>query len=251
MRIFTFLICLVFISLDLAAQNLIIMEDDVLFRGKIRVTADTNSIFLGDGAGLSIDETQATLNTFIGTSTGNQNTAGRYNTFIGGLTGFSNSTGSENVMIGFQAGQFTDTGDGNVYIGHNTGFASAMGDDNTFVGNHSGFKNTMGGTNTYIGALAGYNNTMGSGNVFLGHRAGQLELGSNKLYINNSSTSEPLLYGDFGSNTFRVNGSAQIRDFMQLEPGSAPLSPVKGTIYYDQTDDKVKVWTGAVWENLN
>jgi hypothetical protein len=39
----------------------------------------------------------------------------------------------------------------------------------------------------------------GSGNVFLGYQAGYNETGSNKLYIANSSTSTPMIYGDFTS----------------------------------------------------
>lgn len=43
-----------------------------------------------------------------------------------------------------------------------------------------------------------------------------------------------------------------INDFMKLEPRStAPVSPTKGMIYYDDNDDKIKVYTGSSWENLN
>ena len=37
--------------------------------------------------------------------------------------------------------------------------------------------------------------------LFLGYQAGYNETGSNKLYIDNSSTSDPLIEGDFSSNT--------------------------------------------------
>ena len=45
--------------------------------------------------------------------------------------------------------------------------------------------------------FAGFSNTAGSGNVFLGNEAGYKETGSNKLYIDNSDTSTPLIYGQF------------------------------------------------------
>lgn len=32
---------------------------------------------------------------------------------------------------------------------------------------------------------------------------------------------------------------------------TAPVSPQLGSIYYDTNDNKLKVWTGSVWENLN
>jgi len=41
----------------------------------------------------------------------------------------------------------------------------------------------------------------------LGANAGYLETGSNKLYIDNSSTSSPLIKGDFTANTLTVNGN--------------------------------------------
>ncbi|MCB0535783.1 MAG: hypothetical protein KDD14_26505, partial [Saprospiraceae bacterium] len=56
---------------------------------------------------------------------------------------------------------------------------------------------------------------LGSGNVFLGNFAGGGETGSDKLYIDNTSTSTPLIYGDFSSNALTVNGSLRIKDGTQ------------------------------------
>jgi hypothetical protein len=61
-----------------------------------------------------------------------------------------------------------------------------------------------------VGHYAGYNNTTGEGNVFVGHRAGYNETESNKLYIDNSDTSTPLIYGDFSKKTLSVFGSMGI-----------------------------------------
>jgi hypothetical protein len=55
--------------------------------------------------------------------------------------------------------------------------------------------------------LAGYSTTTGTGNVFLGHKAGYNETGSDKLYIDSSDTSSPLIYGDFSADTITINGS--------------------------------------------
>ena len=56
-----------------------------------------------------------------------------------------------------------------------------------------------------MGYQAGYQNT-GNNNVFLGHWAGWGETGSDKLYISNSSTNTPLVYGDFSTGILAVNG---------------------------------------------
>src|SRR5207302_222478 len=68
--------------------------------------------------------------------------------------------------------------------------------------------NTTGSQNIAIGSNAGYSNTTGSGSLFLGYYAGYNETGSNKLYIANSSTSNPLIYGDFQQGTLGINTSA-------------------------------------------
>jgi trimeric autotransporter adhesin len=122
---------------------------------------------------------------------------------------------------------------------------------NTFVGAFSGNFNTTGQNNVYLGYKAGENAGDGNGNVFIGFESGLNESGSNRLYIENSSSSTPLIYGEFDNDKIVINGSVHISGFAQLTPGAAPLSPIKGTIYYDASDDKVKVWTGTLWENLN
>jgi hypothetical protein len=40
--------------------------------------------------------------------------------------------------------------------------------------------------------------------VFLGYQAGEKELGSDKLYIANSSTAEPLVLGNFANKELRL-----------------------------------------------
>lgn len=59
--------------------------------------------------------------------------------------------------------------------------------------------------NTTLGSQAGFH-TQGSGNVFLGNNAGYNEYGSNKLYIDNSDTINPLIWGDFETDSLTING---------------------------------------------
>ena len=61
-------------------------------------------------------------------------------------------------------------------------------------------------SNTALGRNAGHYNVTGSGNVFIGYKAGRSETGSNKLYIDNSDTTSPLIKGDFANNTVTING---------------------------------------------
>ena len=54
------------------------------------------------------------------------------------------------------------------------------------------------------------NNINGTYNVFLGNKAGQNETGSNKLYIANSNTATPLIYGEFDNSIVGINGKLGI-----------------------------------------
>jgi hypothetical protein len=62
--------------------------------------------------------------------------------------------------------------------------------------------------NVFIGDSSGENSLNGELNVFLGNYSGRYELGSQLLYIQNSSSSTPLLFADFGINTLAIDGGA-------------------------------------------
>jgi hypothetical protein len=134
-----------------------------------------------------IQGAEETYNTFYGLLAGYNNT-GKYNSFFGSAAGY-NTKGNDNSMMGYLAG-----------------YSNTTGDSNTFMGSHAGFKNTIGWSNTFIGQEAGYENSTGAGNVFLGAYAGYYETGYAKLYVDNTPTSSPLIWGDFGSNIVAVHG---------------------------------------------
>ncbi len=172
----------------------------------------------GVGAG-----TGGTTNAFFGGSAG-RITTGRQNTFLGPNAGYFHTTGTNNVFVGNASGWFSTTGSNNVNIGDGASYFNATGSANTAIGNGSLFKNTNGSNNTALGNGAGYN-ALGSGNVFLGFNAGNTETGSNKLYIANSGTTSPLIFGDFvsgnvaiGKNTagykLDVNGAINASSFL-------------------------------------
>ncbi len=91
-------------------------------------------------------------------------------------------------------------------LGLYAGQSNSTAHDNTFIGWYTGRGHKTGNRNTFLGGNAGGNNVSGTGNVFLGHSAGYNESGSNKLYIDNSNTSSPLIFGDFSSNDVKING---------------------------------------------
>ncbi|MCB2195354.1 MAG: tail fiber domain-containing protein [Bacteroidetes bacterium] len=186
-----------------------------------------DNIFLGISAGFS--NVNSSDNIFIGNYAGynteaDDPTFGSENVFIGSNAGYSNLEGYDNVYIGAKSGEDNLNGRGNVFIG---GFAgnSNLSRDNTIVGGAALYKNTNGKNNTIVGAYAGNNNITGEGNIFIGYQAGYNEAGSDKLYIANSSTTTPLIYGDFssGSEYIQINGNVNVNGtylHLSVNPGS-------------------------------
>ena len=120
------------------------------------------------------------------------------------------ATTTDCTFIGYKAGEVTATAANDMFIGIFSGYHNVTGSDNAFAGARSGYYNATGSENTYVGTNAGYNNFVGNGNVFLGNDAGYNEMGSNLLYVANSDTNTPLLYGMFDTATLTVHGDLGI-----------------------------------------
>jgi len=177
---------------------------------------------VGHKAGFN--NTSGFYNTFVGFSSGYKNTDGEANTFFGYHAGSSNTIGDANTFVGISAGHNNASGVSNTFVGTDAGYYNTGGHFNTFIGESAGSKNSSGCSNVYVGDQAGYYNSTGndnvilghfagtynagSGNVFIGNQAGYSESGSNKLYIDNSNTATPLIYGDFSTNRVGINNSA-------------------------------------------
>ncbi len=157
-----------------------------------------DNVFLGWVMAASITEAIAARNTGVGSGAFENITIGLDNTAIG-MTALGGLTeGTENTCIGVSSGSSITTGDNNVCIGIGTGAMITTSD------------------NTLIGSLAGTLLT-GAGNVMLGYAAGaQVTAVSNKLYIANSNTTTPLIYGDFSAAELTING---ILDVIGNTPG--------------------------------
>ena len=174
---------------------------------------------------------------------------------LGGMEGTSvtsygldaGTTGSANTFIGRAAGYY-NTGYYNTFLGDLAGYSNTTGNYNTFLGDFAGISNTTGNSNTFLGHYAGYSNTTGYRNVFLGYQAGYNETGSDRLYIHNSDSTSPLIYGDFNGRTIQINGSLNIadasaasdisfkRDIKPLEGSLEKVTSLKGVSFAWRTD---------------
>lgn len=146
-------------------------------------------------------------NTFIGHNAGEGITSGYNNTAVGADAANNVTIANSNAAFGDQA-LMNNTGGQNTAIGKGAMGGVGAGSYNTAVGLQA-LNNTTGSQNTAIGVWAGTNNT-GDNNVFLGYRAGEDNTDSDKLYIDNTDTTTPLIYGDFSTNEITVNGALDV-----------------------------------------
>lgn len=165
------------------------------------------NIFTGAQAGLNNTGSYAT---FIGANSGASGNTGNYNTFIGSRSGQMNSSGTDNTFLGVDAGRYNTTGQYNTLLGSAAGRGTTGGTGNVLIGYYAGKSIDNGSNNVMIGYYAGSETANQSGNVFIGDMAGSNEAGSNRLYIENSDSSSPLIWGDFNSDLVNINGKLGI-----------------------------------------
>ena len=210
-------------------------------------TTASNNTFLGFSSGAS--NSTGEHNTFIGLDAGFSNTGGYSNTFVGRGSGYSNTTSNSNTFIGMNTGHSNTIGYYNTFIGQGAGYFNTTGTSNTFLGEIAGMHNTTGHSNTFLGMSAGYNNEAGSYSVFIGYRAGYNETGSNKLYIDNSDTDTPLIYGEFDNDLVKIHGELQMiaaagpsdkrlkKDIKPLQSSLDKIQLLEGVSYHWKTEE--------------
>jgi hypothetical protein len=230
-----------------------------------------------------------TVNTAIGNAAMLSNSNGRSNVAIGGNSLRGNTTGNFNVALGIDALRSNTTSGFNIAIGTNA-LKSSLGagtvGDNTAIGGNTLSANTTGTSNTAIGPgalasnttgsgnfavgqaamsgktsgnnnlalgnFAGQNNVSGSNNIFIGSEAGRSETTSNKLYVSNTATATPLIYGDFSAEYVTIGDVSPTLRSQGVATGGYNLL-VKGGIL----TEKVKValaqagtdWADYVFED--
>jgi len=214
--------------------------------GSINTTGREN-IFMGYQSGYS--NTYGNYNVFLGNTAGYSNNGGRNNVFLGNTAGYSNTDGDENCYIGNRAGYYNQSGGDNTMLGKSAGYSSSgsyntfLGrsaggkcetDSNTYIGWASGLLNKTGKGNVFLGANAGtygysgsYNvvlgqgagklsgttQTLGSGNIIIGYHAAATQNGiTNKLFIENSNSSTPLIWGDFDNDIVKIYSNLNINN---------------------------------------
>ena len=178
-------------------------------------------------------------NIALGGSALQNNTTGGGNTALGTQALFSNTTGDANLGLGLFAVKANTTGANNAGIGVLALGNNTTGSNNMAIGYNALSSNISGNTNTAIGKESGFSNTVGNGNLFLGFQAGYSETGSNKLYIANSNTTQPTVYGDLSANFVSIGNNITLakRDAIATA-GSYGLLVEKGIL-----TEKLKVAT--------
>ena len=229
-------------------------------------TIKSNLVAVGDSA-LAWNGNNATQsshgsdNTALGSKAMLNNTTGFYNTAAGSRSMIQNLTGNKNTAIGYKALEKNNSGSFNLSSGAYSSAINESGSYNVSLGYGADYFNNGGSNNVVIGYSAGRgasgNNK--SGNIFIGHKAGYSESGSNKLYIHNSESSTPLIYGDFSSLKLGFNAQTgigttnPIGNFQVHDPDSHHnvmyLTPMSNTgdsssIFFAEDDDAE---TGMYW----
>ncbi len=179
-------------------------------------------------------------NTMMGYQAGFNTLGGISNIYIGNGAGYTAQEGFGNINIGYGSGYFNNNNPGyNVFIGFASGYANADGHDNVFLGKQAGSDGTSGNNNVYIGLKAGLKNS-GDGNVFIGSNVvggNTPQSISNQLFIDNSTTSEPLIWGDFTANTVKIFNNLNINNaytFPNVDGsgGQVLTTSGSGTLYW-------------------
>lgn len=189
--------------------------NDNLFIGKtsgnftLAATSNLNGN-VGIGQNVLTNLSSGYFNTILGAYAGNSVTTGYSNVFIGTQASRNNATGLRNVAIGdaalYGSGHSNHSSTDNVSIGQSSMYFTSTSARNISIGTEAGYNNSSASDNVFIGYQSGHDITTESGNVFIGYLSGSDATGSNKLYIENSASESPLIYGDFASNYIRING---------------------------------------------
>lgn len=153
--------------------------------------------------------TEGDHNTAIGSLALYNNTDGIYNAATGSSGLYSNIDGDYNTANGARSLLSNTNGSHNTAVGNNALYNNTTGDNNLGLGKRALYSNTIGSNNVAVGFDAGHFNT-GSNSVFIGYLAGYNEVAANRLYIENSNSATPLIYGEFDTDVLTFNGNVTV-----------------------------------------
>ncbi len=277
MKMFTILIALIIIPIELFSQNI---------NGKLGVNGlfiirDTSNTFLSvsqNSGNLSLSRSlilpvtsgssvgviykgstnflhsYGSFNIFLGETAGNftmtgyqnigigyqsllRNTTGYRNTVLGGYTLNNNTTGDNNVGIGYLALSSNSTGSYNTVVGTFALRNNGTGYENTVIGYQSLNVNSTGIINSTLGVNSLYNNTTGGYNTALGHSS----LFLNSTGNNNTAVGFNALYYTTGSNNTAVGYGAIVPNSSgdnQVRIGNAFVSYAGVQVAWTITSDR-------------
>ena len=166
-----------------------------------------NTTDLRVGIGYQAGKRSGTATVSVGAQSCTDSFGADYGTFVGYQAGKA-ATGDQNTAVGAYSLLSMTGGTFNTAVGYRAGQSVVSNGNNTFIGHQAGQAATS-GNNTMVGTGAGFNTTSGANNVFLGYGAGANENTGSKLYISNSTTSTPLIWGDFANSDVLINGNLQ------------------------------------------
>jgi hypothetical protein len=198
------------------------------------LTTGTDNTAVGYQSGASL--TTGSSNTFIGRNAGGnlttqgqnvavgayalQNNINSFNKTAVGYNAGQSGMGSYDIAIGWYAGAgAANTGGFNIKIGETAG-RFHTGGSSIIIGNATVLNSTksqiiaIGGTtesganSVVIGVAAG--NAAADNSVIIGHNAGRNNTRPNTLFIENSNSATPLIYGEFDNDLVTINGRLEV-----------------------------------------
>ncbi|MBL4710685.1 MAG: tail fiber domain-containing protein [Flavobacteriales bacterium] len=211
-------------------------------RKRFDVLNNGNSVFFGDSAGY-VDDRVKNSNVYVGTSSGVKGVGAKRNVAVGYQTLRENVSQTDNVAIGVFSSLSGLSARRNVAIGGNSLLTNIASDFHTVIG-HKAYEhhfsnggvvaigihalnfNTVGSYNIAIGAKAMENNISSGANVMVGHEVGKNYLGTSSVsfgfragyensdsrgvFIDNSSTINPLIHGNLSTNALTINDHLRV-----------------------------------------
>lgn len=165
------------------------------------------------GQGALMSAAGANGNTAIGRKSLAANLTGGGNVALGDHALLKNTNSTNNTALGSSTLRNLTTGGSNVVVGASALYNATSASGSVVIGHNAGGNTTSISNSVMIGHLAGRDNLTGTGNVFIGSQAGRSETGSNKLYIANDATNNPLIYGNFTTKHLTINDSLTSKYF--------------------------------------
>lgn len=163
--------------------------------------------------------------------------SGSYSVAVGGFAMGYGEAGTESVAVGHESLLYDNTatvaGGYNTAVGTGSMRSSTDGQYNVALGYRALRDATAAVETVAVGANSG---GTGSNNVFIGNYAGNGSTASNVLYIANSNTTTPLIYGEFDNKKLTINGSLKLTEATREKIYITGTASSGTYNFYTQTD---------------